>query len=124
MCPVFRSANALIAEYLSVITMACYCAAAYRKPSSDVSSRGGRLVTRQLEAGSRAVPALWRGLAAGMRCRAGGPRMHYLLRPYARQLTEEHAEPDGREQARDRLGPLGSLTAMSRCICQGQAGSG
>jgi hypothetical protein len=42
--------------------------------------------------------------------------MHDLLRPYARQLTEEHAEADGQEQARDRLGPLGSLTGMSRCI--------
>ena len=30
-------------------------------------------------------------------------RMHDLLRLYAQQLSDDHAEPDGREQARDRL---------------------
>jgi hypothetical protein len=37
----------------------------------------------------------------------GGRRMHDLLHPYARQLTEGTREADGREQARDRLDPLG-----------------
>jgi tetratricopeptide (TPR) repeat protein len=34
---------------------------------------------------------------------AGRWRMHDLLRLYARQLSDQHAEADGREQARDRL---------------------
>ena len=34
---------------------------------------------------------------------AGRWRMHDLLRLYARQLSDAHADADGREQARDRL---------------------
>jgi hypothetical protein len=34
---------------------------------------------------------------------AGRWRMHDLLRLYAQRLSEEHADADGREQARDRL---------------------
>jgi hypothetical protein len=34
---------------------------------------------------------------------AGRWRMHDLLRLYAQQMGEQHAESDGREQARDRL---------------------
>jgi hypothetical protein len=36
---------------------------------------------------------------------AGRLRMHDLVRPYARQLSDEHADADSREQARDPAAP-------------------
>ena len=42
-------------------------------------------------------------LAEAAAGKAGRWRMHDLLRLYAQRLSQEHAETDGREQARDRL---------------------
>jgi hypothetical protein len=50
--------------------------------------------------------------------------MHDLIRPYAWQLTEEHAEADGQEQARDRIGPLGIADGDVQVHLPGTGGIG
>ncbi len=61
---------------------------------ADLLARDLRMVL------SRLVRAHLIEAAAGA---AGRWRMHDLLRLYARQLSDSHADADGREQARDRL---------------------
>jgi tetratricopeptide (TPR) repeat protein len=58
-------------------------------PVSEVRRLLGQLVQAHLVEATAGAASRW--------------RMHDLLRLYARQLSDAHAETDGREQARDRL---------------------
>ena len=74
-------------------------------PGPDISTAAAAVLADLPVTGVRRVLA---GLArAHLAEAATGPagrwRMHDLLRLYAQRLSEEHADADGREQARDRL---------------------
>ena len=74
-------------------------------PGPDVSTAAAAVLADLPVREVRAVLAgLARAhLAEAVPGNAGRWRMHDLVRLYAQRLSEEHAEADGREQARDRL---------------------